>query len=120
MTAPQAAHTLHPLRVELHNELHARPSIYFSEPVHVYHLTLLEQGNALDRLIEALDSRFLAESPPTSLQGLITLDGSSAKWERHTEFLSITMVVPKSAHSEFWLPLPGSLAALICGHAVTD
>ena len=116
MTVPQAARTLHPLRFELHNELHARPSIYFNEPAHVYYLTLLEQGNALDRLIEALDSRALGKSPPTSPQGLITLDGYSTKWERHTEFLSITMVVPKSAHSEFWPPVPRSLAALICGH----
>jgi len=46
----------------LQNELHARPSIYFNEPAHVYHLTLLEQGNALDRLFEALDNRFLAEA----------------------------------------------------------
>ncbi|MGQ7956807.1 DUF3422 domain-containing protein [Pseudomonas sp. SP16.1] len=102
---------MHPLRSELHDELHARPSIYFNEPAHVYHLTLLEHGEALDRLVEALDQR-----SPAALQGLISLDGCSTKWERHTEFLTITMVVPKRAHAEFWPPLPESLAALIEGH----
>ncbi|MFI8743891.1 DUF3422 domain-containing protein [Pseudomonas sp. NPDC077186] len=102
---------MHPMRSELHDELHARPSIYFNEPAHVYHLTLLERGDALDRLVEALD-----DQAADALQGLVSLDGYATKWERHTEFLSLTMVVPKQARAEFWPPLPESLAALIQGH----
>jgi uncharacterized membrane-anchored protein len=107
----KTSQTMHPLRSELHDELHARASIYFNEPAHVYHLTLLERGDALDRLVVALDSQVT-----DAMQGLLTLDGHAAKWERHTEFLSITLVVPKSSHSEFWPPLPERLAALIRGY----
>lgn len=106
-----ASQALHPLRRELHDELHARPSIYFNEPAHVYHLTLLEQGDTLDRLVAALDSQ-----AAHAQQGLVTLGGHATKWERHTEFLSITLVVPKTSRSEFWPPLPECLATLISGH----
>ncbi|SDU87126.1 MULTISPECIES: DUF3422 domain-containing protein [Pseudomonas] len=102
---------MHPFRTALHDELHARPSIYFNEPAHIYHLTLLECSDALDSIVETLD-----DLAADALQGLVSLDGYATKWERHTEFLSLTMVVPKQAHAEFWPPLPESLAALIRGH----
>lgn len=68
---------MHPLRSELHDELHVRPSIYFNEPAHVYHLTLLELGDALDRMVAALDShatlvpdRFASSIAPGSLSSV--------------------------------------------------
>jgi uncharacterized membrane-anchored protein len=33
--------SMHPQRQTLHNELHARPSLYFDEPAHVFHLAFL-------------------------------------------------------------------------------
>lgn len=104
---------MHPLRFDLHNELHARPSIYFSEPAHVYHLTLLEQDNTLDQVLAKLDPDRCAGQSPRQLQGLLNWNGCATKWERHTGFLSLTMVVPKPANSKFWPAMPASLSALI-------
>lgn len=107
---------MHPLRVDLHNELHARPSIYFNEPAHVFHMALLEEGNSLDRIIRKLEAEGENANAQGSYQGLLTLDGFSMKWERHTEFLSLTLVVPKPAGSEFWPAIPDCLASLVAGH----
>ncbi len=107
---------MYPLRVDLHNELHARPSIYFNEPAHVFHLALLEEGNALDRIVRKLEAEGGNTASQGTSQGLLTLDGCSMKWERHTEFLSLTLVVPKPAGSEFWPAIPDCLASLVAGH----
>jgi len=102
---------MHAQRQELHNELHARPSIYFSEPAHVYHLTLLEEGSTLERIIQRLEP----STPASRLQGLADLQGGRLKWERHTEFLCLTLVVPRVASDDVWPPLPAPLHALIDG-----
>lgn len=107
---------MHPLRVDLHNELHARPSIYFNEPAHVFHMALIEEGSALDQIIRKLDPGPARDGAHCHLQGLLTLDGFSTKWERHTEFLSLTLVMPKPAGTEFWPALPDCLKSLIAGH----
>lgn len=101
---------MHPMRFDLHNELHARPSVYFNEPTHVFHLTLLEQDGVIDQTVHALDP-----GRSHQLQGLLSLNGFAMKWERHTEFLSLTLLVPKSANSEFWPALPECLQTLING-----
>ncbi len=106
---------MHPQRFDLHNELHARPSIYFDEPSHVFHLTLLEEGNSLDMVLSRLEPNRAKGADSSKMQGLLNRDGCPIKWERHTEFLSLTMVVPKSSDSEFWPALPASLATVIAG-----
>ena len=45
---------MHPYRTALHNELHARPSLYFNEPAHVFHIALLDQGGVSAAVIAAL------------------------------------------------------------------
>ncbi|MCE8017771.1 DUF3422 domain-containing protein [Halomonas sp. MCCC 1A17488] len=100
---------MHPQRERLHNELHARPSIYFTEPAHLYHYAFLAdaQGHAdlLVHLSEATGLAFDTEA----VQQIVTLDGKVLKWERHTEFSTLTVMVPKGAGVESWAPPPAWL-----------
>lgn len=82
----------HPMRRQLHNELHARPSIYFDAPAVVWHDAFYVQ-DAIGEIPQSL----------LDLNGANTLDGKSGivrttsgqiKWEMHTEFVSLTYVVP--------------------------
>jgi len=41
--------SMHPQRQTLHNELHARPSLYFDEPAHVFHLAFLAGSHSATR-----------------------------------------------------------------------
>ncbi|UVJ45280.1 DUF3422 domain-containing protein [Pseudomonas sp. LS1212] len=109
---------MHALRFELHNELHSRPSIYFNEPAHVFHLALLERDGALEEVIGRLYASPATDNQQVQqqAQGLLKLDGHDLKWERHTEFLSLTLVVPRSADAELWPTFPESLTALVRGH----
>ncbi|MDF9616965.1 DUF3422 domain-containing protein [Pseudomonas entomophila] len=105
---------MHPLRTALHNELHARPSLYFDDPAHVHHLALLG-GEADCRTLlqrccpEALDTQ--------AAQGITRLDGHPFKWERHAEFFTLTLVVPCASHDSDWHPLPAVLAEAIAPQA---
>ncbi|MBH2033623.1 DUF3422 domain-containing protein [Pseudomonas putida] len=101
---------MHPLRHALHNELHARPSLYFSEPAHVFHLAII--GSECDRqsLLNSLYTEPVDDDLP---QGIIRLDGHWLKWERHAEFFTLTYVVTASTDSPQWISLPDALAAKI-------
>lgn len=78
----------HPLRLQLHNEAHARPSLYFDTPgfvVHVAHLT----KEPFAAVFESV-----ARTAPDQRHGLFALDGCRIKWEQHTEFASLTVLLP--------------------------
>ena len=66
---------MHPQRTALHNELHARPSLYFNEPAHVFHIALLDQSGVSEAVIAALAERAPAPWPPGTAQGLVDLLG---------------------------------------------
>ncbi|MFZ3153483.1 DUF3422 domain-containing protein [Pseudomonas sp.] len=106
---------MHPYRTALHNELHARPSLYFNEPAHVFHIALLDQGGVSAAVIAAL-TQDAAASDASAAQGLVQLDGHPLKWERHAEFFTLTLVQPKQTGGEFWPTLPATLEALIEPH----
>jgi hypothetical protein len=42
---------MHPQRIARHTELHARPSLYFDGPAHVFHLALLGGHAACQALL---------------------------------------------------------------------
>ncbi|WJD63448.1 DUF3422 domain-containing protein [Pseudomonas kurunegalensis] len=105
---------MHPQRTALHNELHARPSLYFDGPAHVFHQALLGGDAACAALLQrccpdALDT--------TAAQGITRLDGHPFKWERHTEFFTLTLVVPCTAADTEWQALPPVLAEAIAPQA---
>lgn len=107
---------MHPHRIELHNELHARPSIYFNEPAYVFHAALLERGEQLETIVTELHAMAGLTREGTHTSGLLKLDEASIKWERHTEFLSLTMVLPKPIGGEFWPVVPQNLKHLVEAH----
>jgi uncharacterized membrane-anchored protein len=104
---------MHPLRESLHDELHARPSIYFEGPAHVYHFALLDDGKSLDGIIQQLGEQADSQGHDAARHGLLRLAGHPCKWERHSEFLSLTWVVPRSADSSHWLDLPQPLRGVL-------
>lgn len=106
---------MHPDRTTLHNELHARPSLYFNEPAHVFHIALLDQGGVSAAVIAAL-TQDVAAADTSAAQGLVQLDDHPLKWERHAEFFTLTLVQPKQTGGEFWPALPATLQALIEPH----
>ncbi|VVP12292.1 hypothetical protein PS838_03403 [Pseudomonas fluorescens] len=104
---------MHPHRQTLHNELHARPSLYFDEPAHVFHMAFLgtePQCNAL------LDRCCPGPIDPHAAQGITRLDGHALKWERHAEFFTLTLVVTSSCDDLSWTSLPEVLAQKVEGH----
>lgn len=107
---------MHPLRESLHDELHARPSIYFDGPAHVYHFALLDDGAAIDTLIDQLEGLADQQSHGASRHGLLRIAGCPFKWERHSEFLSLTWVVPRQADTSRWAELPQPLRGLLDAH----
>lgn len=105
---------MHPQRTALHNELHARPSLYFDGPAHVFHFALLGGDAACQSLLQ----RCCPEAPdPYSAQGITQLDGHPFKWERHTEFFTLTLVVPCASSDSDWQVLPEVLAKAIAPQA---
>ncbi|HEU0196912.1 MAG TPA: DUF3422 domain-containing protein [Nevskiaceae bacterium] len=103
---------MHLQRTALHNELHARPSMYFEAPAHVFHLAFLDQDNAARSIIRTLCDRHIALADPTQPQGEFPIGGARLKWERHTEFLTLTMVT-LPAQGVAWPALPPVLAGVV-------
>jgi uncharacterized membrane-anchored protein len=94
--------TDHPLRSELNDEVHARPSDSLRAPVRISYLALLsppgsrnEEWQHIVRLLEA-DGQQAPESPANHFSA--TFSGFSLRWERHTEFTRYTITSP--GHSE--------------------
>ncbi|MCY1350154.1 hypothetical protein D9M69_363810 [compost metagenome] len=107
---------MHTLRKALHNELHSRPSIYFRDPAHVYHFAFADSENVCDTLVDRLNQAADAPLATNGSQGLLRLGENTLKWERHTEFFTLTLVVPRSAGGEYWPPLPATLESLVAEH----
>ncbi|KJZ40658.1 DUF3422 domain-containing protein [Pseudomonas fluorescens] len=101
---------MHPLRHTLHDELHARPSLYFSEPAYVFHLAVMGSDNERQALLNSLyDEPVSGEIP----QGITRFDEHWLKWERHAEFFTLTYVVTANTVRPHWTSLPEALAAKI-------
>src|SRR5690606_9228162 len=100
---------MHPHRNTLHNELHARPSMYFDAPAQVFHLAFLDEDDAAQAIIRSLCDRHVALADPALPQGEFPIGAARLKWERHTEFLTLTLVLPGSQPTA-WAALPPVLA----------
>lgn len=105
--------SMHPQRQTLHNELHARPSLYFDEPAHVFHLAFLGGEPECNALLERCCP---APIDPHAAQGITRLDGHALKWERHAEFFTLTLVVTSSCDDLSWTSLPEVLAQKVEAH----
>ncbi|MGB6006859.1 DUF3422 domain-containing protein [Castellaniella sp.] len=107
---------MHLHRNALHNELHARPSMYFDAPAQVFHLAFLDEDDAAQTIIQTLCDRHVALADPGLPQGEFPVGDAHLKWERHTEFLTLTLVSPGTRTSP-WPALPSVLAEVAEAHS---
>lgn len=105
---------MHPQRKALHNELHARPSVYFDAPAHVFHLAFLGGKAECNGILERLCP---GSSESDAVQGITQCDGHSLKWERHNEFFTLTLVVTSDNSELEWQALPEELIQGIEGYS---
>lgn len=86
----------HPLRRELHNELHARPSLYFDGDTDVWHAAIVGDGAAPSAPLGLPGLEDVATTGQGN-HGIGRLGDGRLKWEVHTEFVTLTFVVPASS-----------------------
>ncbi|MCU1720631.1 DUF3422 domain-containing protein [Pseudomonas sp. 5P_5.1_Bac1] len=101
---------MHPQRTALHNELHARPSLYFDAPAHVFHLAFIGGQQPCNALLQRCS---LDAVDTDAVQGITQFDGCPFKWERHSEFFTLTLVQPSASADPQWSGLPPALAYAI-------
>lgn len=90
--------TDHHLRRELHEELHARPSLYFDSDTNVWHVAIAGGKPPSPTVIESMSD--LTRSPDGK-HGIGNYSTGRLKWEIHAEFVTLTYAEsasPKSAH----------------------
>lgn len=105
---------MHPYRERLHNELHARPSIYFSAPACLYHFAFLN-ADACSGIAGRLHEMAGKSFDPQAAQGILSIDALTLKWEQHTEFFTLTLLLP-GHDTEPWPVLPPLLSAIVAEH----
>ncbi|MFM7396978.1 MAG: DUF3422 family protein [Gammaproteobacteria bacterium] len=103
----------HPLREELHDEVHARPPLPLQSPCRVSCIALLSGNEARQdewRLLRDLGARFGVTVDETPAAYLAADFGAfRLKWERHTEFSRYVFVVDRAAGSPFSHPAIGEV-----------
>jgi uncharacterized membrane-anchored protein len=107
---------MHPQRERLHNELHARPSIYFSEPAHLHHYAFLDAGDVGNAILTRIGEVTGFTPDIETVQEILTFDDLTLKWERHTEFVTLTLLVPRHEDDALWPAPPEPLAAIVEAH----
>lgn len=116
----------HPLRAELHDEVHARPPLPLPAPCRATCLALLSANEArtiewqLLRELGGLHGIEIAESPAGYLA--VDFGAFKLKWERHTEFSRYIIVVEGADGSAFAHPaidaLPADWVARLPGQVI--
>lgn len=90
----------HPLRQQLHNEIHARPFEQVGAPAQVSHLVMLVDASAsqaaYDHLCELLGNLHLPPPSPGSMFHTEQIGPVRLRWERHGEFVSYTFITHES------------------------
>lgn len=102
----------HPLREELHNELHARPSLYFDGDSDVWHVAIVGEDGIPSFPANAGDLEEIT-STQEGKHGIARLHGGRLKWEIHTEFLTLTFVT--KADTALDAPVPSPFLTLCDG-----
>jgi uncharacterized membrane-anchored protein len=108
-----------PLRVVMHNEVHARPPARIRLPALVLYVAVLNEG--VSREEEGRHLRHLPGHDSLDLECLqanflrLRLGGHSLKWERHGEFTRYSLVQPLPAEAA-----PGEGEAQLLAHLAVD
>ncbi len=84
----------HPERLQLAAELHSRPHTELGSPCAVSHLAIMTRpdGDGLLAAISELCRRYGAAPPHQDRHHAATLGAYRMRWERHTEFASLTIM----------------------------
>jgi uncharacterized membrane-anchored protein len=102
--------TDHPLRRELHAEVHARPPEVLATPVRVIYLALLSSADTIAehwRQVRDLTGRFGVDVPERPLRHFSAdLGPFRLKWERHTEFVRYKFIVPIESPADASFEMP--------------
>lgn len=105
----------HPLRIELNDEVHARPPEVLRAPLRVTMLALLADGQPRGADWQAvcdLVRRFgVAPPPPGSTHFSADLGPFRIKWERHSEFARLVFLVPGAGPAPFAEPALAAVPA---------
>lgn len=104
------------LRVQLHDEVHARPPALIRMPALVVFVAVFNDGVSRERECEHL-RRLPGQHAlrPQQMQGnflSLRLPDCALKWERHTEFTRYSLVQPFDERSQLHLDDPALLAGL--------
>lgn len=84
----------HPSRMELHDELHARPSLYFDGDANVWHVAVVRDV-AAPRIPTELFGLEGVKTTGNGRHGIANAgEGRRLKWEAHSEFVSLTYIEP--------------------------
>ncbi|MDH4281994.1 MAG: DUF3422 domain-containing protein, partial [Myxococcales bacterium] len=87
---------VHPLRAELYEELHSRPSPLVETPCAITHIAVQigqEERRAEHAHLARLCTRFGADTPTAGASCLYQTFGNfELRWERHTEFSTYTFL----------------------------
>ncbi len=106
-----------PLRIELHDEVHARPPARIRLPALVVFVAVFNDGVTREQECEHLRRIPGQESlAPGDLQGnflRLRLPGYTLKWERHTEFSRYSLVQPLPDQAHLGLCEPELLSHLV-------
>jgi len=108
-----------PLRRELHDEVHARPSARVRLPALITYVAVLNAGISRDQECDLL-RRLPGHDDLTAdrMQGnflRLRCEGYTVKWERHTEFTRYSIVQPLPAHAGWGSTLPELLSHVATG-----
>jgi len=105
-----------PLRVTLHNEVHARPAARLRLPALIIYVAVLNDG--VTREQECAHLRHLPGQQELTLERLqgnflrLRFEGYTVTWERHTEFTRYSIVQPLPASAQLGACEPELLSAL--------
>jgi len=97
----------HPLRLELSNEVHARPPEALSAPLRLTFLGLFSSPANRDReweLVSELAAQYGQQVPPRASHYSADFGPFRLKWERHTEFTRYKFIVPGPFEDPFARP----------------
>lgn len=98
----------HAVRGEVLGEMHARPFLPVTPPILIGHISLLspETEADQDRQHVARLAASLGQTEPAPGARFAVIDGPGfqLRWERHTEFMSLTVLIPSTDEAKFEAP----------------
>ncbi|CAH0276588.1 DUF3422 family protein [Roseomonas sp. CECT 9278] len=106
----------HPLRVELNDEVHARPPEALVPPCRIAHLALIPpEGAPRDQALAAVQDLARRFGAPVPADGAAhysaDLGAFRLKWERHTEFSRFMLITAGGAADPFAAPATDAVPA---------